>query len=216
MKGNIKNLAVLVIIGGIAMFVMASIASVDGHDWSNGIRGKWAVTGSNSCLSAPFGFNAFLMANPDPTCTASSCPPVYSAGSAQSWEGTYTFHGGGNGEVDVVAHDVMAIPGAGFLIHVTWRFNYTVSSDGKITFTMVKGSYIGQFLAGPATGAMVYLDTPDSWDGVISPDWNHMLVTSGAPSILYFSDPGGNYLPNGQQLICNGSFVLFRLQDEGH
>ena len=197
MKGNIKKLAVFVMIAAIALFVAAATAS------AFQIRGTWAVTGFDACLAAyPPGF--------DPT----SLTPLdgHSAISSQSWEGVYTFGPGGTGAMDVVNHDVGGSPGGGGgSLSVHWEFNYTVEPDGKITFTLVPGSYIGKWLTGTQAGQSQFLDVTDPWEGVISPDRNHMFVTWGAPLILYVLDSqGGNRV--GVQLICNGSFLLFRIK----
>jgi len=62
MKGNIKKLAVLVIITAIAMFIPVATTPVDVNAWN--ILGNYAFTGSNQCLVAPFGFDSNLNANP--------------------------------------------------------------------------------------------------------------------------------------------------------
>jgi len=195
-----KKLAVVVMMIAIATFMTAAMASADDHDgW--GIHGKYAVTGSNNCLAAPNGFDSNLTAIGGVSGT-----------SAESWEGTYTFMPGGKGELDVIDHDAGAIPGSGGSLSIHWDFHYTVKDGGRITFTEVPGSYIGKWLTGPAAGFGQYLGIEGSWKGVISPDGNQIHVTWGAPLILELLDAQGG-APVGLQLICNGSFVLFRLRD---
>ena len=201
MKGNIKKLAVFVMIAAMAVFAAMATASAFDDEWSHTIRGKWAFTGFHACLTAfPPGFDADLS-------PLNGSAPINS----QSWLGEYTFKHSG-GALDAVAHDVGASqPGSGGgSVSVHWEFNYTVKNDGKITFTLVPGSYIATWLTGTQAGQPAYFDFPGSWDGVISPDGNHMFLTWGAPLILYLLDSqGGNRI--GVQIICNGSFVLFRL-----
>ena len=203
MRASMKKLAVFVVVFSIAMFMAVATASARGK-CSKTIQGKFAVTGSNACLTAfpPGGFDEFLQP------TTGSAPI-----NMQSWEGVYTFKHSGKGTLDVVAHDVGVSPpnGGGGSVSVYWEFNYTMNPDGTIKFTLVPGSYIGEWLTGTQAGEFVYLDIKDSWGGVISPDGNNIFVTWGAPLILYLLDSKGGE-PVGVQLICNGSFVLFRLQ----
>jgi hypothetical protein len=200
MKGNIKKLAVLVIITAMAPFIMAAMASAHDHEGRT-IHGTYAFTGSNTCLAAFLGFDSTLQ----PIDGASA--PI----NAQSWEGTYTFKRGGTGALDALAHDVGVSPpgGGGGSVSIHWEFNYTVDPGGKITFTLVPGSYIAEWLTGTLKGQKLGHEF-GSWNGVISPDGNHILVTWGAPLILYILDPQGGE-PTGVQLICNGSFSSFRV-----
>jgi hypothetical protein len=195
-----KKLTVVVMMAAMATFMVAAMASADDHEWRT-IHGKYAFTGSNACLAAPFGFDSNLTAINGVSGT-----------SAESWEGHYTFMPRGKGMLDVVVHDVGGIPGSGGSLSVQWEFHYTVKDGGRITFTEVPGSYIGKWLTGPMAGAGQYLGIEGSWDGVISPDGNHIHVTWGAPLILDILNAQGGS-PIGVQLICNGSFVLFRLSD---
>jgi hypothetical protein len=200
MKGNIKKLAVILMIAAMAIFMAMATASA-WWPFRNAISGEYAVTGKNSCLAAfPPGFDPKTLQAPE---------NGYTDISAESWEGVYKFKSNGTGTMDIVNHDVGANPGAGGSMSIHWDFHYTVEDGGKITFTLDFGSYIGKWLTGPQAGQEAFLDTDDSWNGVISPDGNHMFVTWGAPLILHVLDSQrGNRV--GVQLICNGSFVLFR------
>ena len=139
MKGIIKKLAALVIITAMAPFIMAAIASADDHG-RRSIRGKHAFTGSNACLAAFHGFDSDLQ----PIGGASA--PI----DAQSWEGEYRFKPNGTGAIDVIAHDVGVSPpgGGGGSLSIHREFNYTVNPGGKITFTLVPGSYVGKWVIG--------------------------------------------------------------------
>ena len=60
MKGNIKKLAVFLIIAAVAMSMPVAMASADDHHYhhcQNAIWGKYASESAASCLLAPFGFN---------------------------------------------------------------------------------------------------------------------------------------------------------------
>jgi hypothetical protein len=209
MKGNIKKLAVFVIIAPIAMFMTVATASAQDQVW-NSIQGNYAFTGSNTCLVAPFGFDSSFRANPPP-----GSPPGTSGvwvTDFQSWEGSYRFYYNGTGELNILDHDFGATPGAAGSVSIYWKFNYTVTDNGKITFTLVPNTYKGLWLTGPMKGTPVYLVIPGSWDGAVSPYGNTITVTWGAPLILYLAD--STYTPIGVQLICDGSFVLIRQQAE--
>jgi hypothetical protein len=209
MKGNTKKLAVLVIIIAMAPFIMAAMASADDHERRT-IHGKYEFTGSNACLTAFAGFDELLQPKPIP-----GAPPGTPASApidAQSWEGVYRFKHNGTGVLDAVAHDVGISPpgGGGGSVSIHWDFTYTVNPGGKITFTLVPGSYVAEWLTGTLKGQKAGHDFSDSWHGVISPDGNHILVTWGAPVILdLLEEQGGK--PTGVQLICNGAFSSFRV-----
>jgi hypothetical protein len=107
---------------------------------------------------------------------------------------------------------------SGTLVHATAKLHYTLAAGGKITFTLVHGSFTNEFLtpAGEPTGQYNYPDSKDtdlvhSWDGVISPDGKTMLVAWGPPLILYLTDGHGNF--PGPAFIATGSFTLLRLSD---
>lgn len=204
MKTGMVKLGVFVMIAAIAVFVTVATALAGGDGRSNTIQGKFAVTGSNACLIAFLGF--------DPTSLIPNVDPALSFQSAQTWEGVYTFKHSGKGSLDVIAHDVSGPPAGAGSLSIHWDFNYTVNHGGLITFTLVPKSYIGQWLTGLQAPNYEYLGIKDSWGGVISPDGNQIFVTWGAPLILDVLDSRGNPVPLGSQAICNGSFVLFRLQ----
>ena len=209
MKGNIKKLAVLVIIPVLALFIMAAMVSAGGQVQYT-IQGTFAFTGSNTDLIAPFGFNSSLQANPPP-----GSPPGTSGVWAtvfETWEGSYMFYPNGTGEVNNISHIFGVIPGAGGSLSAYWKFNYTVTDNEKITFTLVPNTYKALWLTGPMTGKPSYANVQGSWDGAVSPDGKTIIVTWGAPLIFYFTD--SSYIPTGAQLIPLGTFVLIRQQAE--
>ncbi len=206
MKTGMMKLGVFVMITAIALFAAAATASAEISRWLNTIQGKYAVTGSNACLIAPGGFDSSLQPKQIP-----DVPLSFQ--SAQTWEGVYTFKHNGTGAMDVIAHDIGGPTGGGGSLSIHWDFNYTVNHSGLITFTLVKGSYIGEWLTGAQAGNSAYLGVKDSWGGVISPDGNQIFVTWGAPLILYPLDSQTSEISTtGAQVICNGSFVLLRLK----
>ena len=199
-----KKLAAVVMMIAMATFMAAAMASADDHDGRT-IRGVYAVTGFNACLGAPNGFDTSFTANPP------GALPI----SSESWEGYYTFMPDGKGTLDVVAHGVGDIPNSGESVSIKWEFRYTVTDDGKITFTEVPGSYIGLWLTGPAAGTGEYLGVTGPWDGVISPDGNHMFVTWGAPLILDLLNVQGDPL-QGSNSSAMGRLFCSDCSDASH
>jgi hypothetical protein len=196
-----KKLAVVVMMIAIATFMAAPMASADDHHrW--GIHGKYAVTGANGCLAAPFGFDSSLTAIDG-----------VSGFGFQTWEGTYTFERNGTGLMQVLFHDVGATPNAGGSGNIEWRFAYTVTDERNITFTIDGSTYSGQWLTGPMAPGTVLFTVTGSYSGVISPDGKQIFVTWGAP-LMQINAGAQPPIPNAHlELICNGSFVLFRLGD---
>jgi hypothetical protein len=78
MKGNIKKLAVFVMIAAMALFMGVATASADGRN-SHLLRGTYAFTGSGNCVVhiTETGVNLFTL--------------------IQIWEGEYKFDGRGSG-----------------------------------------------------------------------------------------------------------------------
>ena len=216
MKGNIRRLAVLVIIAAIAMFTVAATASADGHHWKKTIEGEYAFTGVGSCLIAIQGFNTSLQPIGGPT------GPWLE--SSVTYEGVATFNKDGTGSVTAVLHGLDTLysqalgapPDAGSA-NLSHGFTYTVAADsGKITLTYVKGTYELDWTAGPnvppSPNSPMYLNMPQPYDGVLSPDEKTYFISLGAPSILYNTSDKANTIPIGVQQICNIVFHGFKIE----
>jgi len=202
-----RHLAVL-LIAALAIVLPVALASAEEHE-GRVIHGQYAFTGSNGILVAPFGFDANLIANAPPG--HPEVGPV-SQTSFQTWEGVYTFKPNGTGAFQAVFHDVNASSSAGGSGHVGWAFRYTVKHGGKITFTLIDGTYTGEWDTGPMAGTPADFTWTLPYYGAISPDGNQIIITWGAPLILTsLVEPPipGAYL----QLIPNGSFVLLRVDE---
>jgi hypothetical protein len=197
MKGNIRKLAVLVIITVIATFVMAATVTADqpGH---RAIRGQYAGTGGGTCLVAPFGFNNLV--------------PIGGAYDLMTFsiEAVFTFKRDGTGNVErtcpVVNHT--GPPWAPYPFggnsKDSWDFTYAIEPDGSITLTQVPGSHSGEFISGPQAG-LKYKNEGRNRRGTVSPDGKTIILNGGLPDIVTDSPSNGD---SQLQMICNDSAVL--------
>jgi hypothetical protein len=201
MKGKINKLAVFVIIATIAMFVGVGMTSAFGPPPF--LKGKYAFTGLNPCTLGLEGFDS----NFNPVGGPSNMLSFQ-----DSWAGFFTFFGNGTGEVEATGHAY----GPGSLngsTLMTWKFNYSVAEGGKITFTMIKGTFDEHVLTGANAGFDGYVWSEDSWDGYVSPDRKTLLISWGVPLVMNLYDDLANTIPTqfipgyNAQSICTGSFV---------
>ncbi len=157
MKGNIKRLALLVVITVMATFMMAATVTAEsskhgsiwGQFWSPiDITGQYAATGSGTCLVAPGGFDDYLAtfkSNPNPT------PQVTYQLLTCNWMSVFTFKRDGTGHVErtcpCVIHNGHHHNDGYLTCHlprirrISWKFTYEVKRDGSITLTQDTGSH---------------------------------------------------------------------------
>ena len=173
MKTSMVKLGVVVMMAALVMFTLVAPASADDNKWKHGIKGDYAVTGTNSCVSAPAGFSA----GGDP---------------GDGWQtiqgyllGTFSFHPDGKGEFrSKVAGSLQFTPETPkppvlFEAPFDYNFTYKVTGDGVISFHVI-----------PCAGI------PGSWnndgpnEGVISPDGQSLIVYCSTSVILTQCDPG--------------------------
>jgi hypothetical protein len=207
MKGNIKKLAVFVIVAAITMFIAMAMASADSHKGHKTIHGEYAITGSGSCFIAINGFNASLQPNDGPNGMWLWGPLTYD-------EGSITFYKDGTGSLTCIFHafdswspffvNLGFPPDAGSATE-TWNFTYTMTDSHNMTINYVKGSYELNFTSGPNVGTPLgvsYIILPPV-KGVISPDEKILFASWGAPAIMEFTNDKENNDPNGTQAICS-------------
>ncbi len=94
MKGNIKKLAVFMMIAAIAMFTVVPMASAD-PPFLPALRGQYGATGGGTSLLAPLGFGSNLIPNGPPGAYVSQTCSV---------EGVYTFERDGTGSFEGLFH----------------------------------------------------------------------------------------------------------------
>jgi len=189
MKGNIKKLALVVIIAVIPMLIAVATASAAGKT----IQGKYAVAGYATSLVAILGFNASLQAN------GGAGGPWFLAPS--TWSGVLTFNKDGTGSftgIDrglTVYSSAIGAPPDGGAANLSWGFTYTID-NGNITFTYVKGTLEEDFTSGPSAPSTVYANNTQPWDGVISSDGKSIAMFWG-PLITDVTSDKANTTPTG-------------------
>jgi len=219
MKTSMVKLGVFVMMAAIAMFTSVAMASADDHKWKHGIKGDYAVTGTNSCVIAPNGFIHI-----DPINDTLLIPN----GEWQTVQGyilgIFTFHHDGSGQfrsrMTVSLQLTPGTPTPPLLIesHFDYNFTYEVTGDGVLSFHVL-----------PCAGG------PGSWsndgphDGVISPDGQSLIVYCGSPPVLLTqctnpdpSDPttgscsdgvgADECTPSGTELACGIQMQGFKIK----
>ena len=173
MKGNIKKLALVVIMTAIPMLIAVATASAKGKTY---ITGEYALSGYDSC--------SFVVGG-TPTPANSGIQ-----------EATYTFNRDGTGSA---TGWVRTIPGSTNYNYFTEEFTYTVT-DGNIEFKYptTTGGIIA-YLPDQTTEILQLDGGPGS--GVISPDGKTMTIACGPPIVLHvIASPLGP--PVGTEVDC--------------
>ena len=207
MKGNIKKLAVFVIIASIAMFTAVAMAWADDHHGKNTIHGEYAVTGGMSCLVTPSGFNGNLTPT-DPTTVGSN---------SITFQGTSTFKRNGTGSFDSTGVEIdppplpsPQIPHAN-AFQFSFTFTYDVADDDTITIDADENSFQVAYQTGPLTGVTF---TADTYSLLGRGSADHKTLTLGPPTTLiqtltfHLPPPAP---PRVVKMICTGSYVFTRL-----
>jgi hypothetical protein len=200
MKGNIKRLAVLLIITVIAIFMMADTVTAE---WRNhrSIQGVYAATGSGSCIIAPLGFDNLV-----PKSGISDLLTFTEIA-------VFTFYSDGTGKVERTCSNIQFTGGPpGFPPPPyawdggdSWEFTYKVKRDGSITLTQVHDSYEGYGSSGPFAG-FTYKNENRNRRGTVSPDAKTIILNGGLPDII--TSP-----PSITEMVCNDSAVLIWQHD---
>jgi len=217
MKGNIKKLAVFVMIATIALFIMVTMVSADDNRGKNHFQGEYAFNAEGACLFAAGGFLDDFQPKLGPAGVWQLGPNL--------WEGTYTFNKDGTGVMSAL-HRFVNLQGPNFppppptpsigLASISWGFTYTVDK-GVITFTYMPGTFVATYILGPPAGSVIYAKITEPWTGRISPDGKNILVSFGVPSIMIPTMDQANttpFPPNQYvELGCNIVWQGFRIDE---
>ena len=201
MKGNIKKLAVFVIITAIAMF-MVGMASAGNN---NSVTGEYAVTGGMSCLVATSGFTTNFTPN----------DPASAASNSITFQGISTFERHGRGRLETIGVQITPSPVPSPQIphanafHFSFTFTYDVADDGTITIDADENSFQVKYDTGPPFTGATFTADKYSLSGLVSAD--HKTLTLGPPTTLIQTSTFQPPLVFAFQMICNGSYVFTRL-----
>lgn len=201
MKGNIKKLAVFVVIVAIAMFMVVGMASAG--DNNSKVTGEYAVTGGMSCMYTAFGFNDNLT----PTVPASL------GYNSITFQGISTFNPNGTGRFDSTGVELDPLvpspytPRAG-AFHFSFTFTYDVADDDTITINADENSFQVTYNTGPNTGLTFTCDKY-SLSGMVSAGYK--TLTLGSPTTLIQTLTFHLSPPLVLKMICNGSYVFTSL-----
>jgi hypothetical protein len=219
MNGNIRKMAVFVIVAAIAMITVVAMASAGDIQGRTSIQGQDYFIGAGPCLLAPGGFNSMLQPN-----TGKDGPWAMTDA---TWEGVYSFKPNGEGTFHAIYRVVDmpslkwppaapgeeqptlgSVPNAG-AAEISWKFSYTLSEKGRITFQYETGTYSGIWSYGPQAGAPLYLKISGPYYGVLSPEGNNIVVTWGVPLQLMVTLDPTNQI-DMFPILCNAVQQGFR------
>lgn len=214
-----KKLSLFIMIAAITMCSTVAMAWDSGNKQMRTIKGDYYIVGGGPCLVAPGGFNGILQPN-------SGIPGPWAL-SDSTWEGVYSFQHDGTGTFKAIYRVVEKpsynwppappgepqptggdIPDVG-AADITWKFHYTLSQTGRITFMYDKGTYEGEWVYGPQKDTPIFLNVSGPYYGVLSPDHLNILVTWGVPLQLLVTLDKDNEIPLFP-LICNAVQQGFR------
>jgi len=201
MKGNIKKLALVVVIAAIPMLIAVATASAVGQT----IQGNYAITGYCTTLISMTGFNTSLQPNGGAWFTQSG-----------SWEGVLTFNKDGTGSYTGIEYNSevyapgMNLPPDSSSSNSSYGFTYTID-DGDITFTYVTGSFEADFTSGPNVPGKGYITIPQPWGGTISSDGKSIHVWWGV--LIEMTADKANTTPTGMQGMSNATFHGFEVNE---
>jgi hypothetical protein len=167
------------------------------------VSGTFAFTSTQDCIVvfSPATFNSEFQA---------TGAPVFHSIANNLGVITYNTNGTGNAEILLGMGNFMPIPPGNFdptnssasSYTITWQFTYTVSS-GIITTTMVNGSFMQKFLAGPRAGQTGTQDVMVNY-AYISEDGNNFLALSSGPLIDTKTYSNGDVWPEVCTLSARG------------
>jgi hypothetical protein len=199
---------------------------------SPNLKGAYGFTGTAACLVAPGNSGGPTPTTPpDPPGPPGFNPvtlqPLNNGSSFShsfSVVGIRTFNGDGNGTVKGTFVGVTvrptpgpppanpAFPASADGGEFSFSFTYTVDGNGGWTATMVPGSYLETFTAGPRTGQTATVDAIPPITGMISQDGKTLVAAHTTPIVETKTYSNGDVWP----AICHRSRVFIALSPSGH
>jgi hypothetical protein len=212
MKGNIKKLAVLMIVAAMAMFTVVAMASA-GQIYVHPIIGYYSVTGSGHNFVSTTGFDATY--NPNP-CPENGNPPFGCATfqDVQIFSGDLTFKKDGTGHFTQYNRGIDMPPGAFNMKQGDYDFIYTKTSERTFTYQLKPGTYMTvQFTAGGQTGQTVFFEVDGHCEGVLSQDLQNVVVTCGPPDFIMTAVDPASGAKAPIQALMSQSIVGIRVNE---
>ena len=158
-----------VFLSSILGFVLAAAAAqAEPTDLNQILRGDYASTGTDRCITSLAGFNANLT------------PKGFSFGQSQSIHILHTFNGDGTGTAHGHSVTVTDPPGAVNSSDFSFAFTYDVAPDGTVTFE--SGPTTGTLLTGPSAGETFTIDHFPNSVGHISEDHKTLALVTDTPA----------------------------------
>jgi hypothetical protein len=182
----------------VAATTASAAAFADDH---TRLHGTYAFTTTNSCIqtSASIGFDANFTPNGP------------SAFFNVTDVGVRVFRADGTGTLSARSVSVDAPPFAGAASgDYTFQFTYTIGEDGKLSITMVPGTYKATVLTGPRAGQTEVRDIPVE-TGFIGEGARTIVLGQDAPVVNHV------LISTGEQFVrvCNRSRTMTRISDDG-
>jgi hypothetical protein len=181
----------------VASTTASAAAFADDH---TRLHGTYAFTTTNSCIvtSASTGFDANFTPN---------APASFSN---VTDEGVRVFRADGTGTLNGRAVSVGAPPFAGASSSdYTFQYTYTIGEDGKLSITIVPGTYKATVLTGPRAGQTEVIDIPVE-TGFIGEDRRTIVLGQDAPVVSRI------LISTGEQFVrvCNRSRTMTRISGD--
>jgi len=191
-RERMHRLLLLVIAGATVGWTVTAAAD-------NNLHGTYAFTGMSSCIQdqASSGFN--------PNLTPKGPTDFFTF----SVEGTRTFHADGTGIVRGRAVSIDPPPNASASSDdFSFKFTYTVDPGGKLSTSLVPGSFSATVLTGPRAGQS-YVDDVPIQSGFIGEGAGTIVLHEQVPTVESHSFSNGDMFLR----ICNRSRTLIRVRD---
>ncbi len=213
MKGNIKRLAVFVIIAATMMFMVMATASA-GSTLFHPIRGHYVVTGAGHNFISTTGFDANYKPNPCPQGVPAEMCVFFQ--DIMIFQGDFTFNRDGTGTFIQLNRGIDTPPLEYNIKMGTYEFIYTKTSEHRFTYQLKPGTYMkAEFIAGGQTGQIIYFEGDGFCEGVLSQDFQNLNVSCGPPNIIFtavdISTTPPTKLP--VQALLSQSIVGIRVQE---
>jgi hypothetical protein len=184
-----------------ALLLITSMLAMNHVAAAAELKGKYAFTGSESCLYSTLGFSSEFGVVPGST--------SWSESGAE--EGIRTFDGKGGGTVSNRGMSITVPPTPGFFpgassSESTFSATYQVMGNTWTTVD-VPGTYNGEILTGGRAGQTFTLNNVPTRTGMISQDVKTLTLASLDPQVETISFSNGDSF----QRICQRSRVFVKL-----